>query len=205
MRAGRNCVQPVIKKVTMDPELYVFPKIENPAVKMAASTLVFAVVICAARLLLPGHSQRAAVNATLAGWVTLLPGYALFLYASVKAWVAMREKNTVEDARRQLPTRLLDDGSYARVRHPMYAMFILANAGLGLAANARYGLVFSLLSLVLFVLNGIFEERATLIPLFGEEYRAYMQRVPARFFTPLHAALLALALGLNAALVLLEW
>jgi protein-S-isoprenylcysteine O-methyltransferase Ste14 len=194
-----------MEQVTMDPELYVFPKIENPAVKMAASTLVFAVVICAARLLLPGHGQRAAANAVLTGWGSLALGYAVFVYASVKAWVAMREKNTVEDAQRQLPTRLLDQGSYARVRHPMYAMFILANAGLGLAAHSRYGLIFSLLSVAAFVLNGIFEERATLIPLFGEQYRAYMRRVPARFFTPLHAALLALTLGLTLAVVLLAW
>jgi len=187
----------------MDPELYVFPNIERPALKMAASTGLFALVIAAARLL-----TRQGLLPTGDGspilWLSLLCGFSLFLYASYQAWRATREKNSVEDPRRQAPTRLLDTGFFARVRHPMYGMFILANAGLGLAASSVYGLGFSLLSLVLFVLNGIFEERAALIPLFGDQYRDYMRRVPARYFTPLQAVLLVLALGLNAAGVFLR-
>ncbi len=195
----------------MDPELYVFPRISTTPVKIAASSALFALVLVIAALLLPllpGSHLWAAVDllvsvgpvtASLVGLLHLLTGYALFIYGSYHAWRATREKNTVEDPRRALATRLLDTGYYGRVRHPMYAMFILANAGLGFAMNSIYGLAFSLLSLVLFVANGIFEERAVMMRYFGEEYRAYMRRVPARYFTPLQAVVLGLVLALNIA------
>ncbi|RPJ40223.1 MAG: isoprenylcysteine carboxylmethyltransferase family protein [Chloroflexi bacterium] len=182
----------------MDPELYVFQWIERPALKVAASTALFILLTAAARLLLPG--SRLGLGAqSLTGWLAVLVGFVVFIYASYQAWRATREKNAVEDPKRQAATRLLDTGFYARVRHPMYGMFILANAGLGLAAGSIYGLAFGLLSVVVFVLNGFFEERALLIPQFGGLYRDYMRRVPARFFTPLDAALLAVTLALSAA------
>lgn len=177
----------------MDPELYIFPKINNPLLKIAASTALFALVISAARLL-SGRGPWVVVFEYPAGWLTLLYGYGLFIFASLKAWQAAREKNTVEDPQRQTPTRLLDTGAYARVRHPMYGMFILANAGLGLAANSVYGLCFSLLSLLIYVLNGIFEEKVALFPLFGEGYREYMRRVPVRYLTFGQALLLVTTL-----------
>lgn len=185
----------------MDPELYVFPKIEKPALKFAASSALFALIIGAARLLLPQSGIWAAVSDYRFSDLSLLLGYSIFIYASYQAWIATREKNLVEEPKRQMPTRLLETGAFARVRHPMYGMFILANAGMGLAAGSLAGLIFSLLSLLLFVLNGIFEERAALLPLFGEQYREYMRRVPARYFTPAHLLLLVLALALNAAVI----
>ena len=183
----------------MDPELYVFPRITSPARKAAASTALFALVITAARLLLPASLRWSIVDEPLARWLSLLLGYGVFLYASIQAWRATHQKNTVEDPHREVALRLLERGFYARARHPMYGMFILANAGLGLASGSVYGLGFSLLSLVVFIANGIFEERAVLIPQFGEQYRAYMRRVPARCFAPWDAALLLATLAVTVA------
>ncbi len=123
----------------MYPELYIFPQINFAPLKIAASTVLFAVVLAVAGLILPlipGPHFWAAVDrtvtvgpasASLAGLLHLLAGYALFIYGSYHAWQAARLKNTVEDPRRGLATRILDTGYYGRVRHPMYAMFILAN------------------------------------------------------------------------------
>jgi protein-S-isoprenylcysteine O-methyltransferase Ste14 len=190
----------------MDPEIYVFPRISTAPLKIAASTGLFVVVLVIARLVLqlvPGPHLWAAVDrnvmagplsTTLMNLLHLLLGYGLFIYGSYRAWQATRQKNTVEDPRRQSATRLLDTGDYGRVRHPMYGMFILANTGLGLALNSVYGLAFALLSLVAFVANGLLEERLSLIPQFGSEYWDYMRRVPARYFTPGQTFVLALTL-----------
>jgi protein-S-isoprenylcysteine O-methyltransferase Ste14 len=195
----------------MDPEIYVFPGISSAPVKIAASTALFVLALAAAGLLLPllpGPHLWAAVDRSLAlgslsislaRLLHLLLGYGLFIYGSYHAWRATRLKNTVERLDHELATRILDTGYYARTRHPMYGMFILANAGLGSAMSSVYGLVFSLLSLGLFIANGIFEERAVMVRFFGEEYRAYMRRVRARYFTPVQAAALVVILGLNVA------
>lgn len=195
----------------MDPEIYVFPHIDSAALKVAASTALFVLVLLVAGLLLPllpGPHLWAALDRTLqagpvelslAGLLNLLLGYSLFIYGSYHAWRATRLKNTVEHPDHELATRLLDTGYYARVRHPMYGMFILANAGLGLAMNSVYGLAFSLLSLALFIANGIFEERVVMLRFFPSEYRAYMGRVKARYFTPAQAVCLALVLAINLA------
>jgi protein-S-isoprenylcysteine O-methyltransferase Ste14 len=195
----------------MDPELYVFPNINSASLKIAASTALFLLVLIIAGLitpLLPGLQLWAAIDRTITvagGTISLtnllhiLLGYILFIYGSFHAWQATRLKNTVEDPKRELATRILDTGYYARVRHPMYGMFILANVGLGFAMNSIYGLAFSLLSLGLFIANGIFEERAVMLRFFGEEYQSYMRRVTARYFTPSQTVVLIMVLGVNIA------
>ena len=190
----------------MDPEIYVFPNINSASLKIAASTALFIVVLIIAGLLtplLPGPQLWAAIDRTVAvagGTVSLatllhvLLGYTLFIYGSFHAWQATRLKNTVEDSRHELATRILDTGYYAKVRHPMYGMFILANVGLGFAMNSVYGLVFGLLSLAAFVANGIFEEKHVMLRFFGEAYQDYMRRVTARYFTAAQAIVLTLVL-----------
>ena len=199
----------------MDPEIYVFPNINSAPLKIAASTALFIVVLMIDALitrLLPGPHLWAAIDRTLtvadspvsfARLLHILLGYTLFIYGSFHAWQATRLKNTVEDPKHELATRILDTGYYARVRHPMYGMFILANVGLGFAMNSVYGLAFGLLSLAAFVANGIFEEQYVMIRFFGEAYEDYMRRVTARYFTPGHAIILALVLSLDIAGLLL--
>lgn len=192
----------------MDPEIYVFPNINSAPLKIAASTALFIAVLVIAALitpLLPGPELWLRIDRTvtvaggtvsLASFLHILLGYTLFIYGSFHAWLATRLKNTVEDPKHELATRILDTGYYARVRHPMYGMFILANAGLGFAMNSVYGLGFSFLSVAAFVANGIFEERYVMIRFFGEEYKAYMRHVTARYFTPGQAIVLFLVLAL---------
>lgn len=190
----------------MDPEIYVFPKIRSALVKLAASTTLFVLVFVIAALilpLLPGPHLWAAIDQTvtvgrtsvsLANLLHLVIGYGLFIYGSYHAWKATRLKNTVEHPKHELATRILDTGYYARVRHPMYGMFIMANVGLGFAMNSVYGLGFGLLSLAAFIANGIFEERYVMIRFFGEAYQDYMRRVTARYFTPRQAIVVVLFL-----------
>lgn len=193
----------------MDPELYVFPHINSAPLKIAASTALFVLVLVISALvtpLLPGPQLWATVDRAVAGGTIslanllhILLGYSLFIYGSLHAWQATRLKNTVENPKHELATRILDTGYYARVRHPMYGMFIFANVGLGFAMNSIYGLAFGLLSLALYIANGIFEEKYVMIRFFGEAYQDYMRRVPARYFTPGQVLVLTLVLALNIA------
>lgn len=195
----------------MDPEIYVFPNINSAHLKIAASTCLFILVLFITGLItpfLPGPHLWAAIDRTLtltgntvslARLLHVLLGYTLFIYGSFHAWQATRLKNTVEDPRHELATRILDTGYYARVRHPMYAMFIFANVGLGFAMNSVYGLAFGLLSLVAFIANGIFEEKYVMLRFFREAYQEYLRRVTARYFTPGQAIALTLVLAVNIA------
>jgi len=197
----------------MDPEIYVFPDINSGIVKTLASTLLFTVVLIIVLLVtpwLPGPHLWSEIdrelvigsfNVSLSSLLHLLIGYSLFIYASIHAWKAMKEKNSVEDPTRRTARSLLDTGYYGVVRHPMYGMFILANAGLGFAVKSVYGLGFILLSLALYTLNGIFEERAFLLPAFGKQYEAYMKKVTARYLTPLQAIILIIVLAINTAAI----
>ena len=75
------------------------------------------------------------------------------------------------------PTPLLDQGSYARLRHPRYVVVILSVFALALFTN--YLAVYLLCPLAGVVLYGItlMEERE-LVERFGEAYEQYQQRVP---------------------------
>ena len=75
------------------------------------------------------------------------------------------------------PTPLLDQGIYARLRHPRYVVVILSVFALALFTN--YLAVYLLCPLAGVVLYGItlMEERE-LVERFGEAYEQYQQRVP---------------------------
>lgn len=192
----------------MDPEIYVFAQLDSAPLKIAASTALFILVLIIAAFvtpMLPGPQPAVVVDKviTLAGaaihmatLLHVLVGYLIFIYGSYHAWRATRLKNTVEDSKHQLATQILDTGYYGQVRHPMYGMFILANAGLGFAMNSIYGLAFALLSLILFTANGVFEERYVMLRFFGTAYEEYMRRVPARYFTVGQAITIFLVLAL---------
>jgi len=195
----------------MDPEIYVFPKISSAPVKIASSTALFILVFFVAGALLPllpGPPLWTVIDRTLTigtasislpSLMHILIGYGLFMYGSYHAWRATRQKNTVEDSKHELATRILDTDYYGRVRHPMYGMFIMANIGLGFAMNSIYGLLFALLSVILFIANGIFEEKYIMLRFFGAAYQDYMHRVTRRYFTPAQAIVVSLALVLYSA------
>jgi protein-S-isoprenylcysteine O-methyltransferase Ste14 len=71
---------------------------------------------------------------------------------------------------------LVTHGPYAYVRHPMYTGLLLFTiAWLLASANWLVGLP-GLLGLPAILINRVSREEAVMIELFGDEYRAYMQR-----------------------------
>lgn len=83
------------------------------------------------------------------------------------------------------PSRLLDQGIYARIRHPRYVSFTFGVLGWAMILNYR-GLYYVLLAALPLLLLVVWLEERELRSRFGDEYVAYMQRVP-RFFPRLRA------------------
>ena len=76
--------------------------------------------------------------------------------------------------------RLLDEGIYARVRHPRYAAVMIGVWGWAMMSNhgTSYLMAAALVPALLGVIH--FEEKE-LVERFGDDYRAYRERVPALF------------------------
>jgi protein-S-isoprenylcysteine O-methyltransferase Ste14 len=73
------------------------------------------------------------------------------------------------------PRKLVTDGWYARVRHPLYlysTLFLVLNP----VMTAQW-LLLTIFSATYFIVGGMIEERR-LLKEFGDEYRRYRQRVP---------------------------
>ncbi len=70
--------------------------------------------------------------------------------------------------------RLVTDGYYKHIRHPVYLGEIGRAVGLAITLSSLYGLVFMILGVV-FLLIRIEIEEKMLIEAFGEEYKEYQQ------------------------------
>jgi len=73
------------------------------------------------------------------------------------------------------PRKLVTDGWYARVRHPLYlysTLFLVLNP----VMTAQW-LLLTIFSVAYFIVGGMIEERR-LLQEFGDEYERYRQRVP---------------------------
>jgi protein-S-isoprenylcysteine O-methyltransferase Ste14 len=71
---------------------------------------------------------------------------------------------------------LVDQGIYARIRHPLYAGFLLEWCAPPLLLGSPVGLLFVTLPMLLAVLRRIPREEALLIGALGDRYRDYMRR-----------------------------
>ena len=71
--------------------------------------------------------------------------------------------------------RLITDGPYARIRHPMYSAILGWMVSLGLVAVNWIPFVFAALAALNFILQ-IHPEEKMMLQQFGDEYREYMKR-----------------------------
>ncbi|HRX58091.1 MAG TPA: methyltransferase [Eubacteriales bacterium] len=105
------------------------------------------------------------------------------------------ENHAVRDPQSGAPQTLLTSGMYAKSRHPMYASFILLQAGFLLSLRSLPAMILAAIAAALQYANAYFEEKKFLVPAFREEYALYRETVKAMVLTKTEAAaLLALAL-----------
>lgn len=74
-------------------------------------------------------------------------------------------------------TELVDQGIYAIVRHPQYLAGMLISLALPLITHHWAVAVLGVVTAAIYYLN-TFDEEASVIEKFGDQYREYMQRVP---------------------------
>jgi protein-S-isoprenylcysteine O-methyltransferase Ste14 len=119
-----------------------------------------------------GLGETGMMIAMILGYVLLFVGIGLFIQGWRELYRARQEN------------RLVTDGLYALVRHPQYSGLFLALFGEGFV---HWPTVFSITVLpiivIAYVLLALREEKRVLGE-FGDEYRAYKQRVPMFFPRP---------------------
>jgi len=124
-------------------------------------------------------------------YVHLGLGVSLCIWAALSAEKVINLSMTVRANHYARPSRLLREGVYAQVRHPMYGRFILMFAGLGFALCSKLGIGVGLAAAALWTFNAVFEEKTDLIPHFGRQYLDYAATVRPMLFTPLQGTFLA--------------
>ena len=115
--------------------------------------------------------------------VYAVAGLILFLvgaYFRIRARLELRKKagfeSLVGTARVQIVKehKLVKDGLYKHIRHPLYLGEILRNFGFVLFFSSLFGILLVAVSVV-FLLFRIRMEERMLIGVFGEEYKEYMR------------------------------
>ena len=132
--------------------------------------LVLIAALARARGLEPAWPAPLSQIAAGAGALLLLSGAALLIAA-----VARLGKNLTPFPQPLRDGTLVDSGAYSLVRHPIYAAIIAGCAGLALASNSLFGLMFSALVLLFFDRKAAFEER--LLERRFPDYPGYRRRV----------------------------
>ncbi|MGE5604966.1 MAG: methyltransferase family protein [Bacteroidota bacterium] len=74
---------------------------------------------------------------------------------------------------------LITQGVYGIVRHPIYSGTIFAFFGLNLVFNSFISLLYLPVSIGLYLIMIIYEEKS-LLNEYGEEYKSYQKNVPKR-------------------------
>jgi protein-S-isoprenylcysteine O-methyltransferase Ste14 len=111
-------------------------------------------------------------------WLPVAIGLSVaWLGMAVRAWSvqALGQYFTV-DVNVAAKQRLIDDGPYARVRHPSYTGMLMAILGLGIALDSWGAATAALFLPLAAVVNRIRYEEAMLRRELGEPYEAYANR-----------------------------
>ncbi len=119
---------------------------------------------------------------TLMNLVHFIVGFGLYIYSVYHFINVIIENHNVRDPETRKPFKLITDGYYGKVRHPMYGMMILIYITFFFAHKSWLSLLVGILLAIILILNGWYEERYNLLPLFGNEYKEYRLAVENSYF-----------------------
>lgn len=118
-------------------------------------------------------------------------------YGSIRLMKITAQNHSVKDEKSSAPTKLLTDGCYAKVRHPMYGTFIILQSSLLLSLRSFIGIIFALVVVTFQYFNAAWEEKKKLIPLFGDDYREYSRVVHSMLLKKWEILILTAAVLIN--------
>ena len=109
--------------------------------------------------------------------IYFLIGLLIVYYGSVRLIKITIQNHSVRKRSEDKPERILKDGFYACVRHPMYGTFVILYMGTFLSLRSLNGIIVALLMTAVQYVNAIFEEKRVLKLVFQEEYQLYIRDV----------------------------
>lgn len=108
----------------------------------------------------------------IAGGVCIAGGFFFHAYCERDHKEAHRKSQSIE--------RIVENGMYSKIRHPLYVSIIIMNIGVALAFGVVLTLVLSFFSIAHWTMTAIAEEKS-LLKKFPEEYAQYQKNVRWRF------------------------
>lgn len=103
-------------------------------------------------------------------------GIIMYMYGSIR-FIGINKENHSVRTKNDMPESLLITGFYAKVRHPMYGVFVIKFAAVFLSLRSVIGIFLTVLFAITQYVNAYREEKKILIPLFDDEYRQYSDKV----------------------------
>lgn len=116
-------------------------------------------------------SDRISTYLSILCWVLAVTMWILALVELKRKGGSSKTQNYMQTS------RVVDTGIFRIVRHPQYLADILFNVGIMLSVQNWIVITIGILSCV-FLYFGMKEEEGLLVKIFGNDYRAYMKRVP---------------------------
>lgn len=123
-------------------------------------------------------------------------GLLMVIYASFRLKNITVQNHRAKNKSKNIPERLLKDGYYAKVRHPMYGTFVMLYMGVFLSLRSLFGVVATLLLLTGQYLNALFEEKLVLQVMFQEAYQQYKKEVKGILFKKYEIMMLIIVISL---------
>jgi protein-S-isoprenylcysteine O-methyltransferase Ste14 len=113
------------------------------------------------------------------GWVGSVIGLLLGVAGVTLTMMAMQafRKAASSPDPNHMPSVLVETGPFTRTRNPLYLGTLLMVLGVGIAANMPWVVVAAIPAMLVIHFGVVVREEAYLEDMFGEEYRAYSQRV----------------------------
>ena len=132
-----------------------------------------------------------------ADFVYFACGLIINCYGTVNLSKISVQNHSAKNEKSNTPNKLLVNGYYAKVRHPMYGTFIILQAGFMISLRSLAGMIVALLVVIVQYINAAMEEKKQLVPIFGEEYNLYIKNVRGMLLTKLEIIVFTLVVIFN--------